>query len=208
MQLASYQPAPEILENAARVIREGGVVLHPTDTLYGLACDPFCAEAVDRLIAIKGRPPERGLLLLVPDCASVDYLCDEIPEVFHTAARELWPGPFTFLLRAASRLPQGVRGKEGKVGVRQPDLPYLQSWMSLIPGPLVSTSANRSGEAIPGTLVELKRLLQGEVDLFLEAGEIENPHPSSVLDLTIEPPRIVREGREVERIKEFLERYQ
>ena len=190
------------------MIREGGVVLHPTDTLYGLACDPFCVEAVDRLIAIKERPPERGLLLLVPDCASVDNLCDEIPEVFHAAARELWPGPFTFLLRAASRLPQGVRGEEGKVGVRQPALPYLQSWMSLIPGPLVSTSANRSGKAVPGSVAELKRLLQGEVDLFLEAGEVKDPYPSSVLDLTIEPSRIVREGREVEKVKQFLEHYQ
>ena len=204
VRVDSYSPAATTIEKAAGVIRQGGVVLHPTDTIYGLACDPFRPQALRRLFEIKGRPPEQGLLLLVPNLTWVEQICDEIPEVFYRAARKFWPGPVTFLLSASPKLPSLVRGGAGKVGLRRPALPYLDSWMKAIPGPLVSTSANRSGQEPPGSMAELRKLFQGKVDLLLEAGEVEDSHPSSVLDLSIEPPRIVREGRGVERVKRFL----
>lgn len=199
-----YSPAATTIERAAGIIRQGGVVLHPTDTIYGLGCDPFCPQALRRLFEIKGRPPQKGLLLLVPASTWVEKICDEIPEVFYPAAREFWPGPVTFLLPANPNLPSLVRGGSGKVGLRQPALPYLDSWMKAIPGPLVSTSANRSGQESPGSIAALRKLFQDEVDLLLEANEVEDPRPSVVVDLTLCPPRIVREGRGVERVKGFL----
>lgn len=192
------------MEEAARVIRAGGVVLHPTDTVYGLACDPFQPRAVSRLIEIKGRDKEKGFLLLLPDLTWIEKLCSAVPAVFDGAAARFWPGPVTFLLRASPRLPILVRGREGKVGLRRPALPYLESWMRAIPGPIVSTSANPSGQWVVGSAATLSKRFQNGVDLVLEAGEMENPKPSTVVDLTTTPPGIVRRGREAKGVAQFL----
>lgn len=192
------------IREAAGVIRRGGIVLHPTDTVYGLACDPFHLQAVNRLFGIKGRPREKGFLLLVPELTWVEKLSAEVPQVFYEVAEKFWPGPFTFLLEANATLPAWVQGKEGKVALRHPALPYLESWMKAIPGPLVSTSANRSGEPLCGSVSSLQKRFEQRVDLFLEIGDMACEMPSSVVDLTTTPPRIVRVGRDVEKIKHFL----
>lgn len=200
-------PDSLIIEKAAAVIRQGGVVLYPTDTLYGLGCDPFQPEALQRLLDLKGRPEQKGLLVLVPGLKWVEPLVAEIPPWFGPLAEELWPGPVTFLFRGGLKLPKPIGGEEGKVGIRLPGVRFLDDWMQAIPGPLVSTSANRSGEPPLRSLAELESLFKNRVDLFLEAGEPKNLQPSSVVDLTFDPPVLAREGREADNIRERLKRY-
>ncbi len=199
-------PPPEIIEKAAQAIRQGGLVLCPTDTLYGLGCDPFNEEALQRLFAVKGRSQKKGVLLLVPHSSYATVVSDHIPNGFSELVEAFWPGPVTLLLEGKSSCPRLLLGKEGKVGLRHPDLTFLQRWMDAIPGPVVSTSANRSGEA-SASLEDLKQLFDGQADLILEGAEMERPdQPSTVVDLTMDPPRIVRAGRWASRVEEFLTR--
>ncbi len=194
-----------MIETAARAIRRGQIVLHPTDTVYGLACDPMNPEALDRLLALKGRSPAKGFLQIIPDISDCDNVCKDIPKVFYEMSAALWPGPVTMLLDGKISLPESLLGSEGKVGLRQPDLPFLQLWMEAIPGAMVSTSANLSGQNPPKSLEELRRLLAAEVDLFLEGEEIDrHPQPSTVVDLTLETPQLVRSGLWADRVEEFL----
>jgi L-threonylcarbamoyladenylate synthase len=199
-------PSPEIIEKAAQAIRRGGIVLYPTDTLYGLGCDPFNEEALQRLFTIKGRSQKKGVLLLIPNYNYSKAVSDHIPDLFYELVEAFWPGPVTLLLEGNSSCSRLLLGEEGKVGLRHPDLPFLQLWMEAIPGPIVSTSANLSGE--PSTsLQDLKQLFDQQVDLILEGTAIEQPgEPSTVVDLTIDPARVVRAGRWASRVEEFLTR--
>ena len=198
-------PSSGAIQTAARAIQRGQLVLHPTDTIYGLACDPLNPEALDRLFSLKGRSPEKGVLMMIPKIDLCEAICDDIPEVFHKFAARLWPGPVTLLLRGKTSLPDLLLGSEGKVGLRHPDLPFLQLWMEEIPGAIASTSANRSGQSPPASLEELRQLLGDEVDLFLEGEEIEVwPQPSTVVDLTLDPPRLVRSGQWAARVERCL----
>ncbi len=207
MYLDLVSPSPEIIERAAQVIRQGEVVLYPTNTLYGLGCDPFNEKALERLFAIKGRLAGKGVLLLIPDSSYSEMVSSNIPNVFYKLVEAFWPGPVTFLLEGKPSISRWLVGEEGKVGLRHPDLTFLKLWMEAIPGPIVSTSANRSGEPPAQSLDELKGLFRHQVDLLLEGGEIERiSTPSTVVDLTRDPPSIVRAGRWAGRVEEFLSR--
>ena len=195
-----------MIERAAQAIRQGKVVLYPTDTLYGLGCDPFNEEALRRLFAIKGRSETKGVLLLVQDYSYANAVSDHIPDLFYDLVETFWPGPVTLLLEGNSSCSRLILGKDGKVGLRHPDLAFLQLWMEAIPGPIVSTSANVSGQPL-AALEGLKQLFDHQVDLILEGREREQPsQPSTVVDLTMDPPRIVRAGRWASRVEEFLTR--
>jgi L-threonylcarbamoyladenylate synthase len=195
-----------MIERAARAIRQGKVVLYPTDTLYGLGCDPFNEKALQRLFAIKGRSEKRGVLILVQDYSYVKVVSDHIPDLFYELVKAFWPGPVTLLLEGNSSCSHLLLGEEGKVGLRHPDLTFLQLWMAAIPGPIVSTSANVSGEPL-AALEDLKQLFDHQVDLILESRETKQPsQPSTVVDMTMDPPRIVRAGRWAGRVEEFLTR--
>ena len=183
------------------------MVLHPSDTVYGLACDPFNLAALHRLLQIKGRPEEKGFLLIVHNLAVIKDISSSVSKVFYELAQELWPGPVTLLLKGRKELATAILGKRGQVGVRFPEQPFLKLWMKNIPGPVVSTSANLSGEALPKSVSQLKSLFGEQVDLFLEGDEVDpGAKASTVIDLTVDPPCIVREGQCLEKVKETLRR--
>ena len=195
-----------MIEIAARAIRQGKVVLYPTDTLYGLGCDPSNEEALRRLFAIKGRSETKGVLLLVQDYSYAETVSDHIPDLFYELVETFWPGPVSLLLEGNSSCSRLLLGEAGKVGLRHPDLAFLQLWMEAIPGPIVSTSANLSGEPL-AALEDLKQLFDHQVDLILEGRGTKQPsQPSTVVDLTMDPPRIVRAGQWAGRVEEFLTR--
>ncbi len=188
---------------AVGVIRAGGVLLSPTDTVYGLACDPFSHEAVRKVLELKGREEEKGFLLLIGDPTQAALLA-ALPPRFEELARRLWPGPVTLLLPALPEVPVSIAGQQGKIGLRIPRDPFWERVLGEWGKPVLSTSANRSGQPAPQTLAELRALFAEEVDLFLAGGEPVAKPPSTVVDLTARPGRIVRAGSRVETVERRL----
>lgn len=197
------QPDPQVIRRAVEAHREGKILLYPTDTIYGLGCDPFLPGALHRLFEVKGRAQSRGVLVLIASQAGVLSVAGNLPPSFHSLAARFWPGPVTFLLPAAPGLPGLLVGEGGLIGVRCPLQTFLSRFLSELGGPIVSTSANVSGEPEPDSIAELRRLFAGKVDLFLDAGELTTRQASSVVDLSVDPPRLVRKGArgsEIERV--------
>jgi L-threonylcarbamoyladenylate synthase len=199
-------PDESVLDLAVRVIQSGGLVLSPTDTVYGLACSPFYQDSLECLLALKGRSSSKGLLLLLPDQSWIQRLASGISKKLDGLLSELWPGPYTILVKGHSSLSPILLGNGGKIGCRVPDSGFLNAWLDRLDSPLVSTSANMSGEQIPGSIEELEELFLQRVDLFLDGGEPWPGKPSTVIDCSSEPFRIVRSGAGLEQLQQCLRR--
>jgi L-threonylcarbamoyladenylate synthase len=187
-------PADRVLILAAEVVQAGGVVVYPTDTLYGIGANAWNADAVRRVHAVKNRPDDKPVLLIVHSQAGALALTDEVTEAGKALMEAFWPGPLTLLFRSAGHVGREVTRGSGKVGVRVPRSRLCTRLSELAGCPLISTSANISGGAVPGTVREIERLLGSGVDLFLDGGVLPGGLPSTVVDVSEPVPRLVREG--------------
>ncbi len=194
MPVDPVSPGLAAIEQAARVIRAGGVVAMPTDTLYALAADPFRADAVARVFAVKGRSAERALPLIAADAEQVASAIGALPAVARRLAAAYWPGPLTLLLEAPRSLPAAVTGGTGRVGVRVPAHRVARDLCRACASPLTATSANRSGEPPTGDPDEVDRAVGARIDLLLDAGNTPGGPPSTIVDVTGPEPRLVRAG--------------
>ncbi|MGB9722823.1 MAG: L-threonylcarbamoyladenylate synthase [Chloroflexia bacterium] len=185
---------PEALEEALAWLRRGEVVAFPTDTVYGLGVRMDLEAAVERLYQVKGRPAELALPLLLAEAADMEAVCREVPdEAWHLAER-FWPGPLTLVLWKRPGVPDRVTGGRPTVAVRLPDHPLPRELARRLGRPLASSSANRSGEPAPATAAGVRAQLEGCLPLILDGGKCPQARPSTLLDLTVEPPRILRAG--------------
>lgn len=195
IRLPSTDPVPTtVVKKAVDVIRCGGVILYPTDTVYGLGCDAFNGEAIQRVFDIKRRPEDRPALLLVRDRAMVGDLVSEFPPLASRLIERFWPGPLTIVFRGRGNLHPLLTGGGGKVGVRLPDHDFCRRLLAETGVPLVSTSANISDVPGPQDVDGLRSQFGVLVDLFIEAGPPASTIPSSVVDVSDGTLRIVREG--------------
>ncbi len=180
----------DLVETFVRVLREGGIVLHPTDTVYGLACDAFNPEALERMDLAKGGRKGKSFLVLAQGLEMVEQLAESLPSVL----RERWDffssRPVTFIVKAKEPWPYIT--KEGKIAVRVPALAYLKEVIAALGSPLASTSANPTGKALT-SFEEILSYFSGKVDLVVE-GPTGGGKPSTIVDLTVRPPEIIREG--------------
>lgn len=183
-----------VLGEAARILRAGGLVAFPTETFYGLGAAGLDAAGARRVFEAKGRPASMPLLLLVDSRAMAAAITLEIPP----RARELmdrhWPGALTLVLRAAARVPDAVTAGTGTVGVRVPAHPVARGLVRALGEPVTAPSANPTGAPPPCTADEVVAGLGGAVDLVLDAGPTPGGAPSTVLDVTVDPPRVIRQG--------------
>ncbi len=177
---------------AAKIVRDGRLVVYPTDTVYGLGCDPFNMDAVKRVIQVKGRS-EKPLPILCSDQTSVERVA-ELSERERSIGKRFWPGPLTLVLRKTAELPSAVTFSLPTVGVRIPDNDVALQLIRLCGGVLVGTSANRTGQPPPLTAKMSLDQLDGDVDLILDGGTVKLGLPSTILDLTGENPRVLRRG--------------
>ncbi len=182
------------VDEASRLIRAGGVVAFPTDTLYGLAADPFSPAAVQRVFDVKGRGAERALPLVAADVSQIEDRIGALSPLTVRLARRFWPGPLTVLIPAPATLGPNVTGGTGRVGVRVPDHPVARALCRACGGPLIATSANRSGEPATEEPDEVIRTLGNVIDGILDGGRAPGGPPSTVIDLAGEAPRLVRAG--------------
>ena len=181
------------IERAAAVIRRGDVVAIPTDTVYGLAVNPFQPAAVARLRRLKQRPEDKPILLLVESRRQAESLTARLPEAFERIVRRFWPGPLTLILPAAAYLPETITSGTGTIAVRQPGSILTRELIRAARVPLTGTSANISGHPAAESAAQVKRQFPKGLALILDAGPARNRIPSTIVDLTSEP-RVVREG--------------
>ncbi len=189
-----YQGRPQELDTAVLVLREGGVVAFPTDTLYGLGADVFNASALQRVFDIKGRPAELALPVLVADWPQVEVVAVGLTEAARRLAAAFWPGSLTLVLPKSPSLSLLVTGGRDTVAVRMPDHPAPLTLAAQLGRPITGTSANRSGEADLKTLAAVQATLGGSVDCIVDVGPPPQGTPSTVVDLTGDVPALIREG--------------
>jgi len=183
-----------VLEEAVGAIRRGGVVAMPTDTLYGLAVDPFRGEAVERVFAVKGRGGDRALPLVAADVEQVSMRIGTLPPLAERLARRFWPGPLTLLLLAPRTLPPALTAGTLRVGVRVPAHAVARALCRACACPLTATSANLSGGVPSASPDEVARVLGERIDVLVDAGMAPGGPPSTIVDVTGAVPVLVRAG--------------
>lgn len=182
------------MEKAVEVLRQGGLVAFPTDTVYGVGAQAFDAQAVRRLYQAKERPGDRAIPLLLADVADLPAVVETVPPLAGRLAARFWPGPLTLVLRKRPVVPDVVTAGGDSVAVRVPDHPVARGLIAALGTPLAATSANRSGQPDPVTAEEVLTQLGGHIDLILDGGPCPGGVPSTVLDLTVSPPAVLRPG--------------
>ncbi len=184
------------LREASRVVREGGVIAFPTETFYGLGACPFNARAVQRVFDLKGRALQAApILVLIRSRTELETLVSEITPTAERLMETYWPGPLTLIFRASDSMPSVLTAGTGTIGIRLLAHADVQHLLAAVGGPLTGTSANRSGHPPATTAAEVDRAVGTDVDLILNGGETPGGLPSTVVDTTVTPPRLVREGR-------------
>jgi L-threonylcarbamoyladenylate synthase len=186
--------SPESLEAAAAVLLAGGLVAFPTETVYGLGANAWNDEACRRIFAAKGRPADNPLIVHVADPDEARAVALTWPEVATAVVEAFWPGPLTVVLPAAARVPISVRAGLDTVAVRCPDHPVARALIRAAAVPLAAPSANRSGRPSPTTAQHVAEDLGDRVDLILDGGPTGIGVESTVIDLSVTPPVLLRPG--------------
>lgn len=189
-------PSPEeaALDAAVATVRDGGLVIFPTETVYGVGCDPMVDGAVQRIFTLKDRPLTQALSLHLGTDPDIERWAVDVPEGARRLAEHFWPGPLTLVLQSRDDVPEVVRGGRPTVGLRVPDHPVAPELIDRCGGALAGTSANRHGGPSPSTADEAVEALGGQVDAVVDAGPTDLGRDSTVLDLTVSPPTVVRAG--------------
>jgi L-threonylcarbamoyladenylate synthase len=187
-------PQRDAIEEAAAWILHGGVVAIPTDTLYGLAADPFSAAAVARVFAAKGRSAERALPLVAADAAQVALHLGQLSPDAQRLAAHYWPGPLTLLVAAPRGLAADVSGGTGTVGVRVPNHGVARAISAAAGRPITANSANVSGGPATSDPAEVERTIGDRIDLLIDTGPTPGGAPSTIVDTTGDRPVLIREG--------------
>jgi L-threonylcarbamoyladenylate synthase len=191
--LDPVNPGFDIIEKAADIILDGGVIAFPTDTVYGLACDSTNKKAVERIYQIKGRSDNKPLPLLIDGMKSFSMLIRNIPPGVINMLEDLWPGALTVILPKSSGMLSAVSSGES-IGIRVPDCIVTLSVISMVARPLAVTSANPS-DLPPATSAEkVEEYFGRNIDMILDGGESTGDAVSTVLSLLEEPYKILRQG--------------
>jgi tRNA threonylcarbamoyl adenosine modification protein (Sua5/YciO/YrdC/YwlC family) len=186
-------PQNRHVKAAAEVLRSGGLVIYPTDSVYGLGCDLFNKKAVARIYQIKGNDKRKLLSFICPDLKGIsEYAYVSNPA--YKIMRHLLPGPYTFILTATKQVPRILLENRKTVGIRVPDNPICHALLAGFNSPIISTSACLPGQAYLSDPDEIAETFLRTVDLFLDAGP-GGLEPSTIVDLTGEEPILVRQGK-------------
>ena len=189
-----HSPDPALLARAAAVIEAGGLVALPTDTLYGLAVNPFDAAAVQRVFLVKGRPADFPLPLVAADLNQVRSTVGPLPAMAEALAARFWPGPLTLLVPAPQALPRDLTAGTSRVGIRVPAHAVPRKLCEACGSLLTATSANPSGQAATGDPGVVAATLGRHLDVLVDAGRTSGGLASTIVDATGPAPRLVRVG--------------
>ncbi|MFX1300593.1 MAG: L-threonylcarbamoyladenylate synthase [Promethearchaeota archaeon] len=186
-------PEPDVVDEVGRLIRQGGIVILPTDTAYGLAGNPADATVVKRILRIKERTDKPGMPLLVGNIAQAIFL-GKLPPVAQALATKFWPGALTLIVPGRRMFPPGIPGPDRSLALRMPNHPVTLAIIHATGYPIIGTSANKSELPSPRTADAAAAQLGSLVDLIVDAGPTLHEADSTIVNCTVEPPVIIREG--------------
>ena len=194
LQVDSAEPDPAAISEAAALLRAGDVVAFPTETVYGLGASALDGQAVRRIYAAKGRPSDNPLIVHVADRAQLADVVASVPPAAERLMDLYWPGPLTLVMPKGPKVAPEVTCGLDTVGVRMPDHPVAQALIRAAGVPIAAPSANRSGRPSPTTAEHVVEDLADRIPLVLDAGETGVGVESTVLDVTVDPPVLLRPG--------------
>ena len=183
-----------MLESAAACMMRGGVIAFPTDTVYGLGCSLFDPAAVEQVRRLKQRVPGHAFISLIPEPAQADGLALAISPVARRLIQHCWPGPLSLIFTAGGLVPSAVCGEQGTIALRCPKDPLSYALLQRFGGPVVSSSANLSGQAPATTAEEVAALFGNQLALVLDGGPRSGGVPTTLVDVSGPRPRLLRQG--------------
>ncbi len=196
---------PAAFQHALELVRRGEVIALPTDTVYGVATDGWNAAGVEKLFVAKNRPSSKAIMLLLGDFEDLDKAAASISPMARQLAERFWPGGLTLVVEAKPDLPSNLKAETNTIGVRLPNYSLVREFVRALGRPIAATSANLSGGENPRTAQDVMNSLGGRIALILDGGATPGNVASTVLDCTVEPPRVLRAGAiSVEQIEEAL----
>ena len=199
-----FVPPENLFRRAIGIIRDGGLVIAPTETYYSIIADAWSQKAVRRLVQLKGRDYGKPIPLIAGSVRIVRNVTNNIPPVFFDLVREFWPGPLTLVLNAAREFPGGITAGTNSIGIRIPGQSPALDLAKFYRRPLTATGANFNGNPAPRSAKELNPDLVKDVDLVIDGGWTPGVHPSTVLNLVPERPAMIRNGLLGKQVESFL----
>ncbi|MBU1172681.1 MAG: threonylcarbamoyl-AMP synthase [Proteobacteria bacterium] len=194
LNIHDQTPEANTIAHAVHIIKNGGLVVFPTWCLYGLATDALNPKAIQRVFDIKKRPPENPILILIKDIDELKGLVRDIPQSAQRIMNRFWPGKVTLVFEARDCIPQILTAGTGKIGIRIPEHPVAAALVNSLPHPITGTSANISGETGCSDLSQMPLEIIDKADLVLDSGPLSGGLGSTVVDVTCDPVRIIRQG--------------
>lgn len=182
------------IELAANILKNGGLVGIPTETVYGLGANGLNAEAVSNIFRAKGRPQDNPLILHIPNAEWLERYCKNIPAAAYVLAEKFWPGPMTMVLERRELVPDVVTAKLETVGMRCPDHALCRAIIAAADVPVAAPSGNTSGRPSPTTAQHMLEDMDGKIDAIVDGGACQVGVESTIVDLTCTPPRMLRPG--------------
>lgn len=184
----------DIIEEAGKILKEGGLVAFPTETVYGLGADALNEEAAKKIYEAKGRPSDNPLIVHIADLEALDGITASIPLCTKKIAEAYWPGPLTMIFEKNDRVPYGTTGGLETVAVRMPDHDVARALIRAGGGYIAAPSANTSGRPSPTKASHVKEDLDGRIEMIIDGGDSKIGVESTILDMTVFPPMILRPG--------------
>ncbi|MHB8054710.1 MAG: L-threonylcarbamoyladenylate synthase [Candidatus Aminicenantales bacterium] len=185
---------PKLVRSVRNEIRAGAIVIFPTETYYGLGANAFLPAAVKRIYDLKKRDQGKPLPIVAADMEAATSYAEHLPRAFYELARQFWPGPLTFIVRSRPLFPAEMLGSGNTIALRVPGNSWLRSFLADLGVPLTATSANRSGEAEVADPFKIQRDFVDDDVIILDGGRTPGGLCSTILDLTGDRPKIIREG--------------
>ncbi len=193
-KVSGRKPDPQVITAAVNVLKAGGLLAFPTTGLYGLGADALDPRAVERVFRIKQRDLDKPILVLIENESELRRIATHVPQSASRLMAAFWPGALTVILEARQTLPFALTGGTGKIGIRVPKHPVASALISAFDGPITGTSANLSGKEGCASVADLSPGLVQKLDMVMDGGLLKGGVGSTVVDATMDPPVVVREG--------------
>ncbi|RLA83205.1 MAG: threonylcarbamoyl-AMP synthase [Deltaproteobacteria bacterium] len=193
LKVNPQNPQKRAIRRAVEVLKEGGVIAYPTDTIYGLGCDLYNRGAIEKIYHLKRHSKNKRLSIICSDLKDISRYA-QVPDYAYRIMKKLVPGPYTFILEATKLVPKIMLTNQRTIGIRVPDHPIPLALVKELGGPIITTSVTKPDETLYNDPQELEERFGKEVDLIIDGGIIVPQH-SSIIDMTAEEPKVLRVGK-------------